>query len=268
MSAMILDAQNAALSVQCSFKETLAARWQIVLVTVGQIVGLSFVGTIVSQCITMGKRPPRRLVQPQQCDSSEPQDLCQLQHNRAKRRPGIHDLHDIKHCHRGSVLGETQRQTDLQRLHGWQPALRRSSPTVLADLPSPAVESKSLGGSTSGSIANVRTLVLTAIRDADPPQMRDHQHGDQPTEQPHSSGKQGAETTNGALVEFSSPKANNTLVESEEYHSGMATQPLLDRDNNTETVEAVSTPETGDRQYSDELTEQPGLSQGHDAEIT
>jgi len=49
ISAIILDAQNAALSVQCSFKETLAARWQIVLVTMGQIVGLSFVGTIVSQ---------------------------------------------------------------------------------------------------------------------------------------------------------------------------------------------------------------------------
>jgi hypothetical protein len=48
ISAMILDSQNIALSIQLWMKETLAARWQVFLVLLGQAVGLVFLGLLVA----------------------------------------------------------------------------------------------------------------------------------------------------------------------------------------------------------------------------
>ncbi|KAH6641865.1 hypothetical protein F5144DRAFT_149880 [Chaetomium tenue] len=46
--AMILDAQNMALSIQLAAKETLAARWQVGIVVLTQVFGLSIVPVLVS----------------------------------------------------------------------------------------------------------------------------------------------------------------------------------------------------------------------------
>jgi hypothetical protein len=46
--AMILDAQNMALSIQLAAKETLAARWQVGIVVLAQVFGLSIVPVLVS----------------------------------------------------------------------------------------------------------------------------------------------------------------------------------------------------------------------------
>ncbi|KAJ2993585.1 hypothetical protein NUW58_g1794 [Xylaria curta] len=47
LGAMVLDAQNIALSMQLVTKETLASRWQVVMVWLGQVIGLVTVGALV-----------------------------------------------------------------------------------------------------------------------------------------------------------------------------------------------------------------------------
>ncbi|RYO95031.1 hypothetical protein DL766_007562 [Monosporascus sp. MC13-8B] len=47
LGAMILDAQNIGLSIQLVAKETLASRWQVVMVWFGQVIGLITVGALV-----------------------------------------------------------------------------------------------------------------------------------------------------------------------------------------------------------------------------
>lgn len=51
IGAMILDAQNAGLSIQLAAKETLAARWQIKIVVLAQIFGLITIPVLVSNFI-------------------------------------------------------------------------------------------------------------------------------------------------------------------------------------------------------------------------